>query len=543
MLECPTCRSNNLKMQHYEAVEALHEILPLIKSEGSAEKALLKYANEHRLATTQLTKLAHVFNTARTHAFLDRNPDNRGGSFPIVDTEKLSADYEAMPESSDGEVSFKIAARKTAPDFFKMASTEATVKSAEEKKDVPVDPAYAEADAREKARIAKAKKEGEVIESDEAFQIVSDEKNEAKKAFDTLVDGLKSADFKDFEEDVMMHGYTGAKHKTVLDELAQACGGYFGCEKIARCSAISPARKLAYDRTNLLPTFEKIMTHLQNAEDAENYAKAVKRASTSGKDIDEDLHTEETAVETALKVTARRAAAENNQVDETPGQDEGAARHSGGGTPPQTPHGTQPGGGGGGSTHSNPPNLAAKADYTNLLKQTLDHSQSGDKTDKGGDKGTDHLDNAAKQISEILKTIPTGGEMRGHMFGKPDESKGSLTSLLAAQAPNHRQRHVDNKVMDTRGMANLQKLIMTDPILREADPDHVVDMYNDLRNAKPDLAHSPQQMAFALREALQYGGVPASTAKTLVDIDKAHQQADESRRKNTDALYSAPYNS
>lgn len=539
MLECPTCRSNNLKMQHYEAVEALHEILPLIKSEGSAEKALLKYANEHRLATTQLTKLAHVFNTARTHAFLDRNPDNRGGSFPIVDTEKLSADYEAMPESSDGEVSFKIAARKTAPDFFKMASTEATVKSAEEKKDVPVDPAYAEADAREKARIAKAKKEGEVIESDEAFQIVSDEKNEAKKAFDTLVDGLKSADFKDFEEDVMMHGYTSAKDKTVLDELAQACGGYFGCEKIARCSAISPARKLAYDRTNLLPTFEKIMTHLQNAEDAENYAKAVKRASTSGKDIDEDLHTEETAVETALKETARRAAAENNQVDKMPGQDEGAARHSGGGTPPQTPHGTQPGGGGGGSTHSNPPNLAAKADYTNLLKQTLDHSQSGDKSDNGGVKGTDHLDNAAKQISEILKTIPTGGEMRGHLFGKPDESKGSLASLLSSQAPNHRQRHVDNKVMDTRGMANLQKLIMTDPILREADPDHVVDMYNDLRNAKPDLAHSPQQMAFALREALQYGGVPASTAKTLVDIDKAHQQADESRRKNTDALYNS----
>jgi len=151
-------------------------------------------------------------------------------------------------------------------------------------------------------------------------------------------------------------------------------------------------------------------------------------------------------------------------------------------------------------------------------------------------RGSAKKDTASQIIDAINDFIPKGsvGKTVGSMPGILDKMKATGDSKYA---PKFRQKGIDHAVRDVSFVSNLQRLIMTDPILGEADPQHLVDLANDLQKGDPRIAHNPNQLRFALREALQYGGVPIQTHKTLADIDKSHSQAEETRAKTEDARY------
>jgi hypothetical protein len=151
-------------------------------------------------------------------------------------------------------------------------------------------------------------------------------------------------------------------------------------------------------------------------------------------------------------------------------------------------------------------------------------------------RGSAKKDTASQIIDAINDFIPKGsvGKTVGAMPGILDKMKATGDSKYA---PKFRQKGIDHAVRDVSFVSNLQRLIMTDPILGEADPQHLVDLANDLQKGDPRIAHNPNQLRFALREALQYGGVPIQTHKTLADIDKSHSQAEETRARTEDARY------
>ena len=113
-----------------------------------------------------------------------------------------------------------------------------------------------------------------------------------------------------------------------------------------------------------------------------------------------------------------------------------------------------------------------------------------------------------------------------------------LNAALAGYKPKNGQKKVDEAYNEAEAMAGLQKLVITDPILAEADPVELVDMYNDLRATKPDIAKNTNMLRFALREALQYGAIPQQTVKTIADIDKAMTDSALKRTALTDQMYS-----
>jgi hypothetical protein len=76
-----------------QVVNWLTGLIPQINESRDAEGTLLKFAKKRNLAEAQLQKLGHVFNTAKTLSYLDKNPDNRGGTFNVLDVDTMLEKY------------------------------------------------------------------------------------------------------------------------------------------------------------------------------------------------------------------------------------------------------------------------------------------------------------------------------------------------------------------------------------------------------------------------------------------------------------------
>jgi len=487
---------NNARMQHSEAVSALHEILPAIKSAGSPEAALLQYADRRRLAGPQLEKLAQVYNTARTLSFLEKHPDDRAADHPIVDPSALLSQYEAgTSKAASAPLTFRPVERVAAPNFLKAAT--GGMQKAADVKVVHEDPEWLAVEAREFEKKKRDELDEAKIESGELGIAAAADEREAKKAYETLRDRMFDLPFREVEEDALALGCAEPHHRAVMDRLAVDMDGYVGRPKIARCTAVPTDRRLAWDRHGVVGLIKVAAEKQAEAAELRAYAAHIKVASGA-------------------------AAAQGQDTGQGTGQGNGPG---GGGGPRRNPNSPQAPTGG---TNAPRPN------YDALFKDVIKWPESKDeKSEKSEYKS---VQTAADAIKDMLKEYPGARSQISAVAGDKD-GPGILSGVLDSESPHKRQRLIDDKVRDTNHVGTLQRIMMTDPILREADPDELVAAYNDLVAVKPDIASTPQQLAFALRESLQYGGVPASSAKTYAEIAKAQTDAEKNRMAIDDARY------
>ncbi len=514
-------------MQHAEAVNALHEILPLIKTEGSAESAIIKFAEEKKLASAQVEKLAQVLNQARTLSFLDKNPDNRGADFPILDPAEIVkrytensgnskcatlqpyADvfggYKVVP-STDGTNQMRhvktLPPRMAVPNFQKAAAESLKPEVKVDGKKVEQDPYYLECEAREFDRKKRDEVDEAVIESGEADIVMEQAKETSKKAYQELHERCLHLPFHEVEEDATMLGIT-ADEKSVIAKLATDLNGYWGRENVQRFTVPDPKRHLAWDRHNIVDGIRKVAAANMLVKQAAEYATYVKKKASYSPPTVEPLYAqadEEEMRRDRYDNPATRAQRDKELKNKLQG---------------------------------NPANGAPRPNY-NIFRDILQFPEP----DKPKEKvhTTPGIDSAAAALKDILKEYPGISTQIQGAHGE-QESKGLVSGLLQSEAPGKRQRSIDESYHSTRSLGTLQKLMMTDPILREADPDLIVDAFNDLMQTDPEIAKTPQMLAFQLREALQYGGIPASSAKTIADISKSREDASKNRRERTEALY------
>lgn len=67
----------------------------------------------------------------------------------------------------------------------------------------------------------------------------------------------------------------------------------------------------------------------------------------------------------------------------------------------------------------------------------------------------------------------------------------------------------------------LQKLMLTDPIIAEADQATVQDLYTTIADLSPTVAKDPIRLAPVLKEALQYDALPMQQIKDLLSIEES----------------------
>jgi hypothetical protein len=95
---------------------------------------------------------------------------------------------------------------------------------------------------------------------------------------------------------------------------------------------------------------------------------------------------------------------------------------------------------------------------------------------------------------------------------------------------NTDQQHVDNAYEEAKHISVLQNLLTTDDVLAEADPEHVVSMYNTLRRLSPQMASDPNVVRVALRTMIQHDGISPFDAKSFLETEQAHQKTDFNKR-------------
>lgn len=115
-------------------------------------------------------------------------------------------------------------------------------------------------------------------------------------------------------------------------------------------------------------------------------------------------------------------------------------------------------------------------------------------------------------VFKVLPDMMTGAKNTWDTVGTVSELVGSSSGA--------RQKKIDNAVQTAARDATLQRLMLTDDIIREADPYEVQDIYHAIADLSPSLANNPVLMSTLIKESLQYGALPIQTIKDIANVEK-----------------------
>lgn len=530
-------------MNQGQAIQIINELLPEISRTKDPETVITKYASEHNLAPAQLERLGQVFNTAKTISYMEKSA-SRGGSFSLVDIEKMVANYMELD----------------APTQIEKAASEAPVVA---RNPFEIPNLWVHQEIR---KVAKAKVNDPVAKN---LEVVL-----AKQAAD--------AEIKDFMADAEDLMYLKQALITEIHE---------GLDKLAHAIYDTPQIYAALERDSMASPHrnENALEHLANKLDEDykgNYVRADldKLASvrvvkdTTGHlgalcELEENIQLYQGTLEIMREKVAawnpddlkkldlaRQTAIEDGREGDlededpekpepstgpNPGYDEeeededppadsttdGASSTSNSGKAIPVP------------TTAKDPDVDARAEFDKALEAQR-KMREGAGTHAETIRRLDHA-------SAIESETPTPNIDKG--FAKYDEVHGQVKGVLdpklnkaidwlrakVQKSPTHNTRALarDTARGDISRTVILQKAIMSDDVLSQSDPQRVASLYNTLYKANPEMMSDPNVMVAALREAVQYDGVMPHTYDQFVSTSKNRADQEAKSTENRSKRY------
>lgn len=98
--------------------------------------------------------------------------------------------------------------------------------------------------------------------------------------------------------------------------------------------------------------------------------------------------------------------------------------------------------------------------------------------------------------------------------------------------PNVEKKYIQDSKDRAAKEVTLHRLIMSDPVLSEVDPDLVRSHFNTIASISPTLAMDPNMTAAVLKESIQYGAIPLSMSKDLASFEDSVQKSRLDNNKN-----------
>jgi hypothetical protein len=526
-------------MNHQSIIEQLSSLAPQLKAAASPESVLVKYASERNLSPAQLERIGQVYNIAKTLNFMDKSA-NRGDSFKVLDTEKMLADFTSHKPKEDKQAfhntdwnswfdtntSKAASASSVDPDnidawvdrvekaakivkedgkyvvysgdgskrLSKPGTKEEAVKRLRQveyfKKhkeagtmpnlmgmalnedytsidDVPVEEVNKTA-----SQLIKDELRGETLqrfEIETAKQIASDAREEVIKIANELLEmhRLSNLPFAQMEHDAVYCSQDTEAIKSASDFLAN----YFANKgwTLERYDFNKAPARLVRDRYNVLPLFKSAAENINLFKAAASYAS--------------DLETGTTPIPGKPKKEKRPTKEEVDLDTEVPKEER--------------------------KTNRRPEEELKVIDFSDLL---------GGKDKGREDKST--FDTDKKEIIEAAKGLKSIYSPTTYFSKQTQEFIDNILKAPNLSSTNKAQKKVDVAAEDVGRVSDLQRLLLSDPIIGEADPDTVVSLYNTLAKANPEVVKDRNLLRFALREALQYDAVPLHTYKDLISMGK-----------------------
>jgi hypothetical protein len=507
-------------MDHQEVIKRVERIVPEIQQTRDPQGALLKLARSENLSPAQLERVAQMFNAAKTLTYYDKAAGTRGNTFTVVDTEELLDAYTAhaatAPDTKDttlGGWIDKAAMQKAAsaeldPDDINAWIGQPSAKEASDRFPMAFVPELGELEqevdidllTRDYLRGRERIKEASRVTRELIREIRDLQEDEIRAKVASLIDN-PSVRWELLEEDVeTLAPQNKEAFELVVTHLKAA--GYL----VDRYdpSTAAPVRMLR-DRTGMLQDIQAVQQSLD----------AVKCAVV--------LDQEE---ETAQEDTIAKWQQEFDQ--EHAGRPRRGGGPAGGGRPVRYDQETGEqieGDRGGQETGEGRGN---QDDY---------HIQTGDsKTNKG--KKDDKKEESS--VDRMFAGIESGAKFKGpkQMPTPWKDLLGISATSLLNPGKNVKQEHIDEQLGDDNSVMMLQRFMMSDPIISEADPDMVVELYNTIRKINPEFATDPNRMRLVLRDAIQYESLPIHTISDLAGLRGEEAKGEAAAAKNRSSAYS-----
>ena len=447
----------------------IEDIIPDAQQSRDAEGSILKFSHTHNLAPAQVEALGQLFNTAKTLSHLEKAA-NRGASFPILDVPAMVGKYLEVPATQRTETpAEEKGAGLSLPRClagWQDLGMEQEIKLASA---TPAESSVSIFAAEKKAKAKRREQEVALKNIELTKQARFDFQEDSRATMETIHRMLRSdsaINFANLETDAL--SLYGEESKPVLDKLAAYLHGSHW--KVAR-GQLNNAKRLIPDHGG---TLDKV-AHLL------------------------DLHFLIQAADEMIKeATAFATAPAKTDVAESAAPESQARTHA----KPDEPK------------DMTPKDKTPSAPASNGGGSKKNDSGKGGGAGKGGER--------ASFFGGLNKGVDTVAD-KGYGLLAP-----VVQSALTGK-DNKPQRTVDTDHMDARHMATLQKLLMTDEVLAEADPEKVVSVYNTIREIAPNLAGDANVMRVALRSAVQHDGISPFDIKAFLDTESARQKTDYNR--------------
>jgi hypothetical protein len=463
----------------------VEDVLPEIRRTGDTPQAILKFARAQNLAPAQVETMGQLFNTIKTLAYLEK-ASSRGGDFPLLDVPQLMAEFFETPaekpkQAAQVPVVDEVVAPGRLPEAF-AGVTHIPVRWESTYEETPI--AVKTAAAR---RAGWQEHETERVNRETLTQIQFDAQEDFYKTAAAIEQALREHPELDFRT---AHAAAWALQGDALQPTIA---------KVARCLAdrhwpvklaTAPlAQGLYRDPQHLVDKLVTAHDFLSLSEAAAARLKAAAFPPPSP----------EAASQAAAQPGAVESMLPKSEAGRSPLLDAFAFDEAGTSGKAKAPE---------------PPRK--------------DPFAGGKTPSKGGPAGAPSGNSSG--FFEKLRT------RIDELFHPVTEYAGKKLEGLD-RVNNDEQRLLDTSFQDTEQVAMLQNLMLTDDVLSEADPDHVLAMFNTIRETAPSLARDPNIMRVALRTAVQHDGISPFDIKTLADTEAARQKTDLHHRQMNAHLY------
>lgn len=478
-------------MQHMQAVEVVTGLIPRMRG-SSPEEVLSKFATEHRLAPEQLKKMAHVYNTCATLSAqeVDRNSIPR-----LIQVPAMVEDYVRKSASSG----------LTLGDSFMMIPVKAAAAPAPE---VPEDKGlpwvWKEAPApKEKAASAaqeipvelrRERLERQITELSKKVAAFAAQASEELSSYGAtaraLVDKMKAASYRqeknisrDLERDA--HGLLGEPclAASLFDDFGKVAARMgFECKRVEKSDW--ETIPLFRDSTGLMGMVRKAASHRQSAHTAiggylthldELIEKLSDPAVENSKRACSDV---EWMLREVRNGTIFAKAAQAMPREDPPSQTEQAwnriVQTDGRPVPANRRQNTG-------------------ADMIGGMIQ-LPFAAASDAVQATG---------RSFSLADLASNVGLDEKLKNNLSGMSDAYQKEL---------NQSRLDLEQIENDTRALATLQRVMTTDEILSEKDPEMVLEAFNTVRRASPEVSRDPSLLRLVLRQALETQGVDIDTA-------------------------------
>lgn len=494
-LAFPNKRQQTFQVTQHKAIATLKSLLPEINETKDPEGVLIKYAHAENLSAAQLEHMAHVFNTLKTINVMDKAA-SRGASFEILDPEAMIDKFQAAKPAR------KVATIRRGGEIYleKVAGT-AVARAVSEGPswgDFAPDmtPAHQSGKSASVMSAHVGKSETRVA-YEQAADVIRQERDQAfaeftKKAGADLTPALQD-----------MRALAPDEFATVEQHLKQAGIGR---------DIPADGRVAVWDRAGVRDVFCKYASAVRTLEAVVEMLGEFEKQAFSPTDVMEAVRKAEQTKNPDDESEARRRKFDyqtrTGRDPEVDWKEEDAKAQEHVAANPYV--NVRPGEHGYAEAHSRAlANMDAEA-VRNYLNGPAAAPAKG-KPEKGGT-----LEALYGGLAGLLQgagdTLRSGASL--------DTAKATASNYVELANPASRDRmgKLQQAQSSTRAVANLQRLMMTDPIISQADPDKVVQSYNSLRAAYPELVNDVNVARSLLRESLQYPHLPLNTLQSLISM-------------------------